>query len=122
MLWRPTYNPTPYDDDWEDQPAQGAFYQWICGAIVPLSLIAYGAYTIVIREARYGRVPMKLVGSDAVAFGIAAISAGVFIHCHYFWGNIYNQAWIAVLGKILSALAFIVSLGTVIMHVLIYGA
>ena len=51
----------------------------------------------------------------------AAMSIAVFMHCHYFWGNIYNQAWFAVLGKIIAGCGFIAGLGIVIIRVGILG-
>ena len=55
LWWRFPYNPSAYDDDWEDQPSQG-------------------------------------------------------------WGNVYNQAWPAVLGKILAACGFVAGLGFLLIH------
>jgi hypothetical protein len=111
MWWRFPYKPTAYDDDWEDQPGQGPFYQWGLGVVLPLALIGYGAYGVAVQQITFGtRVSMTLHGLNAIAFGIAWISAGVFLHFHYFWGNIFNQAWFAVLGKIVSACGFIAGL------------
>ena len=59
---------------------------------------------------------MTLHGLNAVAIGIAFVSAAVFLHCHYFWGNIYNQAWFAVLGKIIGACGFIAGIGVVLVR------
>jgi hypothetical protein len=117
MWWKYPYNPGAYDDDWEDQPGQGPFYQWGIGGLVALALVGYGVYAIVMREVEFpGRVSMTLRGWNAIAFGVAWVSAGVFVHCHYFWGNIYNQAWVAVLGKIISACGFIAGLGFVLVR------
>ena len=117
-MWsRYPYNPSAYDDDWEDQPRQSAFHQWFVGVVVPIGLLAYGIGAIVNREVSFGqRWPMTLHGENAIAFGIAWTSAGVFLHCHYFWGNLYNQAWPAVLGKIISACGFIAGLGVVLIR------
>ena len=74
-------------------------------------MIGYGGYAIATREATFGgRVAMTLHGPNAIAFGVAWASAGVFVHCHYFWGNVLNQAWFAVLGKIVAACGFIAGL------------
>jgi hypothetical protein len=117
-MWRRfPYNPTAYDDDWEDQPRQGAFYQWVLGVALPIVITGYGVHAIITRQAEFGsRSAMTLHGFNAIAFGIAWVSAGVFVHCHYFWGNIYNQVWFAVLGKICSACGFIGGLGFVLIH------
>ena len=117
MLWPRPYNPTPYDDDWEDQPGQGPVHQWGLGVLVPLILAGYGLRGIVRQEVLFGgTIQMTLHGVNAAAFGVAWISAGLFLHCHYFWGNVYNHAWIAVLGKIVSACGFIGGLGLVLVR------
>jgi len=121
MQWRSPYNPTAYDDDWEDQPAQGPFYKWGLGVALPLLALCFGVYAIATRQAAYGRVPMELHGPNAIAFGVAGISLGVFLHCHYFWGNVYNQAWFAVLGKIAAGCGFIAALGVLIVRVGVLG-
>ena len=121
MWWRLPHNPTAYDDDWEDQPGQGPFYQWGLGVLVPLLVLGYGVLVLTTPGAAYARVGMSLGGVNAIAFGAAAASAGVFLHCHYFWGNVYNQAWFAVLGKIIAACAFIAALGTLIVRVGVFG-
>jgi hypothetical protein len=117
MWWRFPHNPTAYDDDWEDQPGQGAFYQWGLGVVLALVLIGDGVYGIAIQQISFwGQITMTLYGRNAIAFGIAWVSAGVFVHCHYFWGNIYNQAWFAVLGKIVAACGFIAGLAFVLIR------
>jgi hypothetical protein len=117
MRQRFPYEPTAYDDDWEDQPGQALGYQWGLGVLVPLALVAYGGYAIVMRQVEFGsRITMTLQGTNAVAFGVAWVSAGVFVHCHYFWGNVYNQAWWAVLGKIVGAMGFIAGVGVVLVR------
>ncbi len=117
-MWsRYPYNPTPYDDDWEDQPSQGPFYKWALGVLVPLGLIIYGIHAIITRQATFdNRFPITFHNLNAIAFGSASLSAGLFLHCHYFWGNIYNQAWFAVLGKILAAIGFITGLGILLVR------
>ena len=124
-MWQRTpHNPGPYDDDWEDQPGQGPFYQWFMGAALPLAILIYGVVIVVRQQATFAdnqMQHMQLEGLNAMALGIAAISAGLFLHCHYFWGNIYNQAWFAVLGKILSACGFIGGLGILIIRVGVLG-
>jgi hypothetical protein len=74
------------------------------------------------REAEFGnQITMTLHGINAQAYAGAVFSAAVFVHCHYFWGNIYNQAWFAVLGKILSACGFIAGLGFLCVHLGLLG-
>ncbi len=116
------YNPTPYDDDFEDQPGQSWFHQWVLGATLPACFLSYGVRTIATRHASYANhVSIDLRGFDAVAYGISMLAVGLFLHFHYFWGNVFNQAWWAVLGKILSAAAFIASTITLIIRVGILG-
>jgi len=122
MWWRYPYNPTAYTDDWESQPAQGPFYQWGLGVVVPLIILGYGLHAIILKQAEFGdEVSMTIHGLNAIALGIAAMSAGLFLHCHYFWGNIYNDAWFAVLGKIVAVSGFIAGMGIIIIRVGIYG-
>ncbi len=123
MWWQQLpHEPTAYDDDWEDQPAQGPFYKWVLGVALPLALIAYGSYAIVMQQATFGgEISMQLHGPNATAFGIAWFSAGVFVHCHYFWGNVFNQAWFAVLGKIVFACGFIAGLAFVLVRNGVFG-
>ena len=122
MWLRRPYNPTAYDDDWEDQPAQSRFHKWGLGFLLPGLLFFYGIQIFVIGEGKFGNdVTLILQGHNAVAYGIAVISAGLFLHCHYFWGNIYNQAWFAVLGKIIAATGFISGLLFLCIHIGLLG-
>jgi len=122
-MMRFPHNPTAYDDDWEDQPGQGFFYKWVLGVVVPLLIVIYGVHAVFRRETDFsGRgMTMTLHGMNAVSMGTAAISLGLFIHCHSFWGNIYNQAWFAVLGKILGAGGFIIGLVIVLVRAGVLG-
>src|SRR5690349_13769888 len=106
-----SYDPSPYDDDFEDQPTQGPFYKWVLGVGLPALIGWFGAVALIHREAHFnGRVPIDLYGLNAIAAGTAGVSLALFLHCHYFWGNIYDQAWFAVLGKIIGAIGFIAGL------------
>ena len=118
MWWRSPYNPGADSDDWEGQPPQGAFYKWVLGIVLPIGIGGYGLYGIFTRHIEFGNDNQRLTfhGLNAMAVGIAWLSAAVFIHCHYFWGNIYDQIWFAVLGKIVSACGFIAGLIFVIVH------
>jgi hypothetical protein len=123
MWWRTPHNPTAYDDDWEDQPGQSGFHQWILGLGLPIGILIYAVHIFVTRQAIMGddNVNLDLRGRNAIAYGLAVASVAVMLHCHYFWGNLYNQAWIAVLGKILSILCFIAGLGYLIFQVGVLG-
>jgi uncharacterized BrkB/YihY/UPF0761 family membrane protein len=122
MLSRLPHDPTAYDDDWEDQPAQRPFYKWALGVAVLLVILGFGLHAISTGEAVYGgQMKLTLHGINADAFGVAAVSAAVFMHCHYFWGNVYDQAWFAVLGKIIAAIGFIVGLGVLLIRFGLFG-
>jgi hypothetical protein len=106
MSFHAPHDPTPYDDDWEDQPAQSGFHKWFAGIAVPLFMIVLGVRGLMQHEitlSEYG----GFHGPSAIAVCIAIFGGSVFVHCHYFWGNIYNHAWFAVLGKIVSAIVLI---------------
>lgn len=122
MYRNPRYNPTAYDDDWEDQPGQGPFYQWGLGSLLPAGMLLYGVSILYTHAGTFGtRNSMVLHGHCADAYGVAVIAAAIFVHCHYFWGNIYNEAWFAVLGKILAAMAFIAAVVFLLIRLGIYG-
>ncbi len=119
---RPDYEPTAYDDDWEDIPASGPFPKWFGGVIVPIALVVYGMACIMTQHAVVGhQMPLELYGMRAVAAGTACLSLGLFLHCHFFWGNIYHLLAWAVLGKIISMVAFIGSVGYLLVSVGIFG-
>jgi hypothetical protein len=120
---RPDYRPTPYDDDWEDIPKSGPVPKWLGGVIVPLALIGYGVTCFFTKHAVLsGRFDsMELHGANATALAVTILSLGIFLHCHYFWGNIIHLSPWAVLGKIVSMTAMIGSLGFVIVHVGVLG-
>src|SRR4051794_4169394 len=89
-MFRSYYRPTAYDDDWTDIRAQGAWPKWFGGVVIPLALIGYGAYCLANGAAILpGRdVNLELHGRQAAALSTASIGLGVFLHSHYFWGNI----------------------------------
>ena len=120
---RPDYNPTAYDDDWEDIPASGPIPKWLGGVLVPVAMIAYGIHCF---ATGHGEIPgrdysMAVSGANAMAVGMASLSLGLFLHCHYFWGNIFHLAAWAVLGKIVSMIGFICGLGYLLIHVGVLG-
>jgi hypothetical protein len=45
----------------------------------------------------------------------------VFLHCHYFWGNIFQLSAWAALGKIVSLIGMIGGLGYLLIHVGVLG-
>jgi hypothetical protein len=69
------YDPGPYDDDWEDQPAQSGFHKWFLGVAVPLGLVGYGVWVLATGEAgmqgrgmsavlRGGREALRQLGNE----------------------------------------------------------
>ena len=120
LPWRP-YNPSAYDDDFEGQPTQGPFYQWGLGLVLPIIAMCHGASALMAHAATVGQSRTVLHGHTADAYGVAVLALAVFLHCHYFWGNIYDQIWFAVLGKIVSAATFIASLIYFCIHFGIFG-
>ena len=122
-FWRTPHNPGAFDDDFEGQPTQGWFHQWVLGVLLPAAAAAWGAWALVTRRIEYdgSGASLSLAGVNAVAFGVALMSLGLFLHCHYFWGNVYDQAWFAVLGKIIGAVGFIGGLGVVIVRAGVLG-
>lgn len=123
-MWiRRTREPTAYDDDLTDSPAEGGFFKWGLGMLAALAVAFYGVWVLVSGDGTFsGRtVSIDLHGFNAAAYGVAAIAIGVFLHCHYFWGNIYDNAWGAVLGKIISAATFIVAAVTLFVRVGVLG-
>jgi hypothetical protein len=122
MLWRTPHNPNPYDDDWEDQPGHSGFHQYGLGVMLPVVIAIHAISVFAAGQAVVGgRVTMTLRDSNALAYALAAASLSVFLHCHYYWGNVYNQAWPAVLGKIFSAGVFITALAFLIVRIGIFG-
>src|SRR2546421_6892398 len=84
---RPEYQPTAYDDDWEDIPASGFVPKWLGGVVGPLVLIGYGVSCFV---TGHGAIPahigsMEVYGANAAALGSASCAAALMLHCHYFW-------------------------------------
>jgi hypothetical protein len=122
-MLRSPYSPSAYDDDLEDQPSQGWFHQWVLGCLVPLLLAIHGLRAVVLQYAEtHGRDTMTLVGKNAIAYGIAVVAIALFMHCHYFWGNLYDQIWFAVLGKIIAATTMIAALAYLIVRIGIFGS
>lgn len=103
---RPTREPTAYDDDWEDSPPASTWLKWIVGVLVPLAMIAFGISAVVTQHATIGRRgAVALTGTNATAIGVAWIGLALFLHCHYFWGNLLDNHWLAEVGKIVGMAA-----------------
>jgi hypothetical protein len=117
-------DPRSDDDDLTGVPPSGNEYKWGVGVALPVILVYYGISMLASGEAtfydgRYSSMPLH--GANARAYAISILSVAVFAHCHYFWGNVYEQLWFAVLGKIISAIGFIAGLGFLIVHLGLMG-
>ena len=91
---------------------------------MPLLLAGYGLHCIVTGHDVLpgGRSQsMELYGAESIALGLATLGGGRFLHCHYFWGNIYHLAAWAVIGKIVGLLMLIGGLGYLLWHVGVLG-
>ncbi len=123
MYFGPDNNP---DDD-VDIPPQGPISKWLVGIAAPVAILIYAINILLTNHGifygnygqQYGQ--MEVTGPTAKALGLAALSLAIFLHCHYFWGNIYHLSAAAVLGKILSLTTFIASAGYLICHIAIWG-
>ena len=120
---RPDRHVSGYEDDLEDVPPAGWVAQYGGGIALPLSLIGYGVACLATGHGFLAGDQNRLdvYGPDAVALGTACAGLGLFLHCHYFWGNVFQMSPIAVVGKIVSAAAFIAGLGYLIVHLGVFG-
>lgn len=106
-------------DDWGGAPAAGPWPKWFGGILVPLPLIVYAIVCLVTHRGFLpGRhTPLDLRDANAVALGISSMAAGMFLHLHYFWGNVCPSSHLPGIGKTLALIAFIGSLGYVIVRI-----
>ena len=97
------------------------FYQkWFGGILVPGCMGFYGVRCILAEQAvLVGRGgSWDLAGRDAILFGLAWLSGGLFVHFHYFWPSIKKLAMFTGLAKNVSLVVVILSLGYVIWSIL----
>jgi hypothetical protein len=120
LLNRNAYQYTINDADRRSgTPEPTIWTKWFGGLIVPAVTLAYGINCCIVKKALFigtagfGRHGMKLDGSEAVAMGITWICLALFIHFHYFWPTLKRLYIFTELGKIVSALGLIASLGYV---------
>lgn len=115
-------DPNLQADDFTGQPTQGMFPKWVLGVGVPALLLTLGVMAIVqqsiLVDQKRGTV---FKGIDATAAGTGLVSVAIFMHSHYFWGNIYDQTPWAVIGKIIGLIGFIASTGVLMVRVAILG-
>jgi hypothetical protein len=100
----------------QDDPPDTRWYRWGAGVCFPVVLVIGAAKTLVYQQVtwRVRHRSLDLAGTDAVWFGIALLGAAVFAHCHFFWTHHPRLAELAVLGKLISLLAFIAGLAAVL--------
>jgi hypothetical protein len=97
-------------EHFSDTPQPTFWSKWLGGMILPLSFSAYGIKCCIFKQATfYGshRSELVLEGEVAIAFGLAWICAGAFLHFHYFWSALKQLLPYSNLGKLLSLLGFI---------------
>jgi hypothetical protein len=105
--------------DLDDDPPTDAWSMWGVGITIPSLIVLVGISRIVFKSGvLYGTRgrSMPLTGWDAVAFGIAIIAAGLFLHTRYFWSNTSRLLPFAGLGQAVAMLAGILGLGFVIVR------
>ena len=100
-------------DDLAGFPEPTFWSKWFGGATIPVWILAYGIHCCIQKQAvLIGRGSrMELSGNEAIALGLAWISAACFLHVHYFWTASPCLAVLSELGKTVSALCLISSLG-----------
>lgn len=103
-------------DHFGSDPAYSPFSRWFGGMVVPLAILWYAIEIIIAEKAMVGSEPgaVKILGIEAVIWGIGSIGLGSFIHFHYFWTSFYALCDFADLGKLLSLLVFLGAKGYVI--------
>ncbi len=103
---------------WGGGPGGGWWAIVFGGIAVPLVLVGYGVSCIAMRRAwLFGHeVSLPVSGSEATSVGIAAITAGLFLHSHYFCGNLALLARWSWIGKVVGAIGFILGLGYVVVR------
>lgn len=97
----------------EEFSSPGSGRSWIVGLVIPALLIAYSARALANDSFTiYGRGGSWVVeGGAAASFAVALIAAGAALHFHGIWGGTKWLWQYAELGKLLSAIVLVVSLG-----------
>lgn len=112
----PIRNENGRGDDWTESPAEGGVTRWLGGVILPAGFVVYSIICFVTQRGHLPGSfvrPLPLQGAFANALGIAFLSAGVFLFSHFFCGGLTRGA---IVGKIVGALGFILSLGWIIVR------
>jgi hypothetical protein len=106
--------------DYSGTPEPTFWCKWFGGVAVPIFFAIYGTRCCILEQAiLHGRgiSGLELLGKEAVALGLAWISLAFFLHFHHFWSALARLGILSELGKIVSALFFIASMGYVLCSV-----
>jgi hypothetical protein len=122
-FWTNKEHRTAFDDaeDLAYPPTGGRLKMWFLGVGLALIPVAYGAYCLRTGYALlFGQNQnLEVTGPSAVAFAIAYIAVGIFIHAHWFWGLHPKLGLISYILKVLAVILFLSSFGYAIYRVII---
>jgi hypothetical protein len=114
-FWTNKYHRTGFDDaeDLAYEPEGGRVKMWLVGVAAASVPIAYGIYCFNTEQAVLvgQNSSMELNGPAAKALAIAIMAVGGFMHFHWFWGLNRKLLPFSPLGKLFSAIIFIISMG-----------
>ena len=115
-FWTNKYHRTGFDDaeDLAYEPEGGRVKMWLMGVAAASAPIVYGIYCLHTCHATLigkNSSNMELNGSAAKGLAIAIIAIGAFIHFHWFWGLNKKLLPFSPLGKLFSAIVFLISIG-----------
>ena len=99
----------------------GPIKMWLSGMVLAAIPVVVGIRGIMSGHAVLpgrGRGNLHVAGTAAIALSIAYISAGIFIHFHYFWGLHEALYRWSEIGKIVAVTAFLASFGYALWHVI----
>lgn len=102
-------------------PKAGLGEMWLGGVLLAALLVIVGAGILLKGSATLrsslarGEVP--LTGTAAIAFAVAFIAAGAFLHFHFFWGMSRSRQALSRGGKIVSLLTITTCFGYIVWRV-----
>lgn len=108
-------------DSLSGSPPQTTWPKWFGGVAVPIIILYWGIKSCVTRTAFFfgqNGSSLDLIDGPAIAMGVAVISAGIFLHFHYFWGTLRKLYVLSYPGKLLSAMVFAGSFGFVLWSIM----
>ncbi len=114
-IWDRLFRERPvYWESFSTAPSGGRITRWFCGVFLALIPIRYGVRCIFIERATlWGKFHSHLTvrGTAAISLGIAYIAIGAFAHFHWFWGLHPRLQPFTDVGKLITLLVFLSSLG-----------